>query len=61
MNRYHQLFKELQKEKANKPSDVNDHIVIFDGLNAFIRAFGATPSTNEDGAHIGGIRGFYIL
>lgn len=58
MNRYQQLFKELQKEKANKPSDVNDHIVIFDGLNAFIRAFGATPSTNEDGAHIGGITGF---
>ena len=32
--------------------------MIFDGLNTFIRAFGATPSTNEDGDHIGGITGF---
>ncbi len=58
MNRYQQLFKELQKEKEQGPSQVNDHIMIFDGLNAFIRAFGATPSTNEDGEHIGGITGF---
>ena len=58
MNRYQQLFKELQKEKESGPSQVNDHIMIFDGLNAFIRAFGATPSTNEDGEHIGGITGF---
>ena len=58
MNRYQQLFKELQKERETKPSDVNDHIMIFDGLNTFIRSFGATPSTNEDGEHIGGISGF---
>lgn len=58
MNRYQQLFKELQKEKELGPSQVNDHIMIFDGLNTFIRAFGATPSTNEDGEHIGGITGF---
>lgn len=58
MNRYQQLFKELQKEKVQAPSDVNDHVMIFDGTNAFIRAFGATPSTNEDGDHIGGITGF---
>jgi 5'-3' exonuclease len=32
--------------------------MVFDGLNTFIRAFGATPSTNEDGDHIGGITGF---
>jgi 5'-3' exonuclease len=58
MNKYQQLFKQLQKEKENNPSEVNDHIMIFDGLNTFIRAFGATPSTNEDGEHIGGITGF---
>ena len=58
MNKYQQLFKQLQQEKNNGPSDVNDHIIVFDGLNAFIRAFGATPSTNEDGEHIGGITGF---
>lgn len=58
MNKYQQLFKKLQEEKENGPSNVNDHIMVFDGLNTFIRAFGATPSTNEDGVHIGGITGF---
>jgi DNA polymerase-1 len=58
MNKYQQLFKKLQEEKDNGPSDVNDHIMIFDGLNTFIRSFGATPSTNDDGTHIGGITGF---
>jgi DNA polymerase-1 len=32
--------------------------MIFDGLNTFIRSFGATPAYNEDGDHIGGITGF---
>jgi DNA polymerase-1 len=58
MNKYQRLFKELQQEKNLGPSKVNDHLMIFDGLNAFIRAFGATPAYNEDGDHIGGISGF---
>jgi DNA polymerase-1 len=58
MNKYQRLFKELQQEKNLGPSSVNDHLMIFDGLNAFIRAFGATPAYNEDGDHIGGISGF---
>ena len=58
INKYQQLFKQLQKEKESNPSNVDDHIMVFDGLNCFIRAFGATPSTNEDGEHIGGITGF---
>ena len=57
MNKYQELFKKLQQEKVNAPSNVDDHIMVFDGLNTFIRAFGATPSTNEDGDHIGGITG----
>ena len=61
MNKYQQLFKQLQQEKVNAPSNVNDHIMVFDGLNTFIRAFGATPSTNEDGDHIGGITGFFVF
>ena len=58
MNKYQRLFKELQQEKNLGPSSVNDHLMVFDGLNAFIRAFGATPAYNEDGDHIGGITGF---
>lgn len=58
MNKYQKLFKELQQEKHLAPSAVNDHIMIVDGLNQFIRAFGATPSYNENGEHVGGITGF---
>jgi len=57
-NKYQQLFKQLQNQKVENPSHVDDHIMIMDGTNTFIRAFGATPSTNEDGEHIGGITGF---
>ena len=59
MNKYQELFNKLKEERAVN-ADVNDHIMVFDGLqlNTFIRAFGATPSTNEDGDHIGGITGF---
>jgi 5'-3' exonuclease len=32
--------------------------MVFDGLNTFIRSFGATPAYNEDGDHVGGISGF---
>lgn len=57
-NKYQELFKQLQQEKNSGPSDVNDHLMVFDGLNTFIRSFGATPAYNEDGDHIGGITGF---
>ena len=58
MNKYQELFKQLQKEKESIPQGPDDHLMIFDGLNTFIRSFAATPSTNEDGEHIGGITGF---
>jgi DNA polymerase-1 len=57
-NKYQELFKQLQQEKGSKPSAPNDHIMVVDGLNTFIRSFGATPAYNEDGDHIGGITGF---
>jgi DNA polymerase-1 len=58
MNKYQKLFKELQQERSLTPTNPNDHILIVDGLNMFIRAFGATPGYNEDGEHVGGISGF---
>lgn len=57
-NKYQELFKQLQQERNSSPLDVNDHLMVFDGLNTFIRSFGATPAYNEDGDHIGGITGF---
>ena len=58
MNKYQELFKQFQKEKESINQSPDDHIMIFDGLNTFIRSFSATPSTNDDGEHIGGITGF---
>ena len=52
-------FKELEEEllepTVRKP---NDHVLLIDGLNTFIRAFSVNPSLNEDGSHVGGLVGF---
>ena len=45
MNKYQELFKQLQKEKESINQSPDDHLMIFDGLNTFIRSFSATPST----------------
>ena len=37
----------------------NDRILIFDGLNVFMRHYIAHPSMSENGEQIGGIVGFY--
>lgn len=38
----------------------NDDVLIVDALNQFIRVFGAVPTLNDDGVHIGGITGFLL-
>lgn len=45
------------EEEANK---IQDNVLLIDGLNTFIRAFAVSPTTNEDGEHIGGITGFLL-
>lgn len=40
--------------------DVNDKVMIVDGLNMFIRVFGAVPTLNDDGEHVGGVTGFLL-
>ena len=54
--RYAEILKHLQN--SNKPTEVNDHVLLVDGLNNFIRAWSASPATNADGVHIGGMIGF---
>ena len=54
-NKYKELEKDLSKPKVRKP---NDHVLLIDGLNTFIRAFSVNPSLNEDGSHVGGLVGF---
>lgn len=55
-----QIFAEYEKEEMTIVSslNVNDRVLIVDGLNAFIRCFVATPTMNDDGEHIGGLTGF---
>ena len=38
--------------------NLNDHVLLVDGFNTFIRSFSVNPSLNEDGAHVGGLVGF---
>ena len=59
LNRYQQIFQDIVKEhQEGGPSDLNSRILIFDGLNTFIRVFSAVPALNDDGDHIGGVTGF---
>jgi len=46
--------------ETSDDKNVNDRVMIVDGLNAFIRVFGAVPTLNDDGQHIGGITGFLL-
>jgi 5'-3' exonuclease len=60
LEKYANLLRELnqEKEQDSKLSDLNDRILVIDGLNLFIRCWSAIPTLNEDGAHIGGLAGF---
>ena len=53
-------FAEYKDEISTKPAlrKPDDHALIIDGLNTFIRAFSVNPSLNEDGSHVGGLVGF---
>ena len=46
-----------ESEKKGK-LNLNDKVLIIDGLNTFIRSFSVNPAMNDDGVHIGGIAGF---
>ena len=54
-DKYKELEKDLSKPEVRQP---NDHILLIDGLNTFIRAFSVNTSLNEDGSHVGGLVGF---
>ena len=55
--RYQEILSQLKKGVYDK-NNLNDNVLIIDGLNNFIRAWAASPATNADGQHIGGIVGF---
>ena len=55
-NKYKKMLDSLKEDST--PKNINDRILLIDGLNTFIRSFAVNPSTNEDGIHIGGMTGF---
>ena len=59
-DRYKKLFQDVIREHTDGSPErgVNDRVLLFDGLNTFIRVFSAVPALNDDGDHIGGVTGF---
>ena len=57
-NKYQALINELKlKENESETIHKNSRVLIVDGLNLFIRAYSASPVTNGNGEHVGGISG----
>lgn len=56
-NRYLTLLNELKTRGPEDSQHLNSRVLIIDGLNTFIRAYSASPVTNGDGEHVGGISG----
>ncbi len=48
----------LNKLKETPPRQLNDHILIVDSMNTFIRSFSTLRAMNPQGHHIGGLVGF---
>lgn len=46
------------KNNPSEPLKLNDHVLVIDGLNNFIRCFSAIPMMSDNGYHIGGLIGF---
>ncbi len=55
--RYAEILTQIG-QKVNTNQSINDHVLVVDGLNNFIRAWSASPASNADGVHIGGMIGF---
>ena len=45
-------------DSPKKTMNLNDRVLIIDGLNTFIRAHSVNPSLNDDGMHVGALIGF---
>lgn len=48
----------LEKLQPKPPRKLNDHVLLVDALNTFIRSFATVNYINPQGNHIGGLAGF---
>ncbi len=55
MNKYLDILNRLQEKP---PPKADDHILLVDSLNTFIRSFVTLKSMNPGGHHVGGLLGF---
>ncbi len=55
--KYLAILNELRVNGPQSDQHLNSRVLIVDGLNTFIRAYAASPVTNSDGEHVGGISG----
>lgn len=55
MNKYLEL---LEKLKEKPPRAFDDHTLIVDSMNTFLRNFSMVKALNPDGHHVGGLVGF---
>ena len=55
MNNYLELLNSIEQKPDRK---LNDHILIVDSMNTFIRSFAMLQSINPQGHHTGGLVGF---
>ena len=56
---YLSILEEIKKNGGkDNLGELNDKVLIIDGLNTFIRCFNSIPTTNDDGEHIGGLSDF---
>ena len=61
INKYQALINELKlRQNESEAVHRNSRVLIVDGLNTFIRAYAASPVTNVNGEHVGGISGFLL-
>ena len=58
-NKYFSILDSLKENEA-VDTNLNDRVLIIDGLNTFIRSWSVSPATNDDGIHVGGISGFLM-
>ena len=56
-NKYLSFLDQIN-DKNKKTKNLNDRVLIIDGLNTFIRAHAVNPSLNDDGMHVGALVGF---
>ena len=55
--KYLALLNELRTRGPEDSLHLNSRVLVIDGLNTFIRSYAASPVTNSDGEHVGGISG----